>query len=124
VLDAEAKRRHARHLLLVEIGEAGQERLCQASFRIAAGADPRAALVAEEYLVRSGMQAAPVASPHAVTLAGADAVARLAGDAVLQEAAAALLGAYGAVETIKRCVGAGSAGQLPGGLRLTRGLTS
>jgi hypothetical protein len=124
VLDADSKRRHARQLLLVEIGEAGQERLCQARFRIAHGADPRAAAVAEEYLLRSGMQPAPVASPDDLALPGADAVARLAGDTVLQEAAAALLGAYAAVETIKHCVGAGSAAQLPDGLRLTRGLSS
>lgn len=113
------KLRYARHLLLAEIGEAGQRRLCAAGFRIGASADPRVAAVAGDYLTRSGMQTLPSGASDALALPGSEQVACLAGDVALQEAAAALLGAYAAVEAIKACVGAGRAGQLSAALRLT-----
>ena len=50
-----------------------------------------------------------------------DALRTLAGDALLEPAAAALLGALHAVETIKAELGLGTALQLPDGLQLGAG---
>ena len=50
-----------------------------------------------------------------------DALRTLAGDALLEPAAAALLGALHAVETIKAELGLGTALQLPDGLQLRAG---
>jgi hypothetical protein len=109
------KRRHARQLLLAEIGERGQARLCATRVQLAAGADPRAAAVARDYLERAGVQVidAPVGHSHAagedaraLTTAVADctAVRALAGHPELDEAAAALAGAFAAVEAIKQAL--------------------
>ena len=53
-LDAAARRRYARQLLLGEIGEAGQERLLEAGFRRCEGGDADATAAAVEYLERAG----------------------------------------------------------------------
>ena len=53
-LDAAARRRYARQLLLGEIGEAGQERLVLAKFCFEPGSDADAFAVAAEYLRRAG----------------------------------------------------------------------
>jgi sulfur-carrier protein adenylyltransferase/sulfurtransferase len=127
MLSPAQKQRYARHLLLAEVGEAGQERLCRASIQLPGDADPRAAAVAREYLERAGVSlhgAAPVApavagAPH-LQLNG-DALYMLAGDPRLEPAAAALLGALYAVEAIKGELGLGAPLQLPDGLQLGAG---
>jgi hypothetical protein len=114
-LGAVDKRRHARQLLLAEIGERGQERLCATRVQLAAGADPRAAAVARDYLERAGVQVMdpPAAAAQttgddasAPTLAVVDSagVRALAGHPDLDEAAAALAGAFAAVEAIKQAL--------------------
>ena len=113
---------YARHLLLAEVGEAGQERLCAAQARLAADADARAVTVAREYLLRAGVHVheASAAVPDAlpVLLPSAAAVRALAGRPELEQAAAALAGAFAAVETIKAALGIGEARALPAALTL------
>ena len=122
-MDPGSRRRFARQLLLVEIGEAGQERLCGSAVKLGADADPRAAAVAQPYLERAGLQvlsATQTAPDQARPLALPDAGAlrALAGSAELDEAAAALAGAFAAVEAIKAALAIGTQAQLPPGWRL------
>jgi len=88
------KQLFARQLLLEEIGPSGQERLCASRVRVPAGADPRAVAVARDYLERAGL-----------TVLGSDGTANTA---------AALCGAFAAVEAIKAELGVGRAADMPG----------
>ncbi len=116
-LDAAAKRRYARQLLLPEVGEEGQERLSQARFRAGDGVDARSYAVAAEYLARAGCAGSedgrPVALPSEVS------VDAFAGRQSLRGPAAAIVGAFAAVEHLKRELGIGTAGELPEELRLS-----
>jgi hypothetical protein len=120
------KRRHARQLLLAEIGERGQERLCATRVLLSPGADPRATEVTRDYLERAGVQviAAPAPGsedrPFELEVASAAAVRALAGRPDLDEAAAALAGAFAAVEAIKRALGLSQRAALPPVLTLDR----
>jgi hypothetical protein len=58
------------------------------------------------------------ADAHPVAVLDADGVRRLAGDPLLEDAAAELAGAFAAVEAIKAVTGAGSPGALPPNLVL------
>jgi len=116
-LDATARRRYARQLLLGEIGEAGQERLLNARFRHEAGGDADAYEVAAEYLERAGCAMAP--SGAVLRVPSTTALARFAGSPALAEPAAAILGAFSAVEHLKEVLGISAAGELPTGLRLS-----
>jgi hypothetical protein len=120
--------RYARHLLLAEIGPAGQARLCSARVRVAAASDPRAAHATREYLERAGLVLQVDASGAAATVdmlpVDAAAVRALAGRAELDEAAAALAGAFAAVETIKAVLGVGTPAALPRALSLAGGAAS
>jgi len=121
MLSPAAKERYARHLLLAEIGEAGQQRLCSARVQLPAAADPRSARIAHDYLVRAGVavQTDPQRERDAPRLQlSEDAVRALAGEPALEPAAAALLGALHAVEAIKSELGLGAPLELPPGLRL------
>jgi len=123
VLSADQRSRYARHLLLVEIGEQGQARLCEARVRVASDADAGAAAVARDYLERAGVTVDDCAPGDATSLAVpsmAD-VDALAGRPELREAAAALAGALSAVETIKTLTGAGTPAAMPDALRLIAG---
>jgi hypothetical protein len=103
--------RYARHLLLAEIGGAGQERLCATDASAAPDADPRAARWALEYLRRSGVAVRPGGTR--VALPSRDGLVKLGGGATdLEEASAALAGAFAAVERIKAVLGAGRPGVL------------
>ena len=102
--------RYARHLLLAEIGGAGQERLCAADASANPDADPRAARWALEYLQRAGITVKPGGSR--VPLPSLAALQRLGGAGELEEATAALAGAFAAVERIKSVLGAGRPGAL------------
>jgi len=106
----DARRRHARQLLLAEVGERGQARL--SGHEVAVHGDPRAAEIAALYLSRAGVTVRDEAS-HVVALADPDALSRLAGRGGLREAAAFVAGAFGAVEEIKRALEVGSPGRLP-----------
>ena len=118
MLSAADKQRYARHLLLAEIGETGQERLCAARVQLPDDMDPRAAAIARDYLERAGVG---VSAGDSALAPSADraAVAALAGDPLLEHAAAALLGALHAVEQIKIQLAIGDALQLPVGLCLS-----
>jgi hypothetical protein len=106
-LSPEQRVRHARHLSLLEIGEAGQEQLCATRFRVPAGADERAAAAAREYLTRAGMvEARDAGGPStgdavAVHLPTPDEVQRLATAPLLEPAAACVEGARAAVDAIR-----------------------
>lgn len=125
-LPADARRRYARQRLLPEIGDGGQRRLLEALVVPAAGAEPRAAAVAVDYLARAGVGAAaaspvgrpPGTPPPALVEApvpDAPTVRAMTGSAPwLGEAAAAVAGAFAAVEAIKSVVGAGKGGRLDG----------
>ncbi len=116
-LDAAARRRYARQLLLGEIGEIGQELLLAARFRCSADGDPYAYAVAAEYLERAGCSAdedgavLPVPTPAEVM--------RFAGSPALARPAAAIMGAFTAVEYLKEVVGLAAASELSGELRLS-----
>lgn len=116
------KRLYVRHLLLTEIGEAGQERLCGTRVGFAPNASTRAADVAWEYLARAGVTRADAGASDALAVDVPDAatVERLAGSALLVDAAATLAGAFAAVEAIKAAVGAGRAARLPADLALAK----
>ena len=113
--------RFLRQLLLPEIGEAGQTRLGDAGFAVTSTLDGDAAGVASSYLERAGCHARTDGEP----LAGpsADDVDRLAGDPALRSYAAAVAGAFAAVEHIKRVTGAGRGATLPGDLTLASSTT-
>jgi hypothetical protein len=118
-LSARDRGRYARHLLLPEIGLAGQERLLCERVRFAAGASEEASAVAREYLVRAGLTVSargeerlpeepPAGEANAarvVSLPDDDAIEQLAGEPMLAHAAAALAGALAAVETLKAALG-------------------
>ncbi|MGB3050741.1 MAG: hypothetical protein WBB42_07060 [Polyangiales bacterium] len=116
-LDATARRRYARQLLLGEIGEAGQERLLDARFRRGAGGDADAYAVAADYLERAGCSTDP--SGAVLRLPSTSALMRFAGSPALAEPAAAILGAFSAVEHLKEVLGIAAARDLPGELRLS-----
>lgn len=104
--------RFARQLLLVEIGDEGQAKLCAASVSASPSGDPRTARWALEYLRRAGVAPKPGGATLAVP--PRPAIAELAGgDEQLEEATAALVGAWLAVERIKEIVGRGEPGVLP-----------
>jgi len=105
VLTDEQRRLYARQVLLRELGPSGQARLCQSRVAIGGKADARAARVAHDYLQRAGLRigAERDAQVVPVVLPSAERVRQLAGDPALADCAAWLLGAFAAVETIKRC---------------------
>ena len=110
------KQRFARHILLPEIGEDGQARLCAARVRFPGSADARAADVARSYLERAGIEVLPADAEGAkVSRAVPDTgeVQAIAGSPELVEAAAALCGALAAVEAIKAALGIGRAAGVP-----------
>jgi hypothetical protein len=112
---------YARHVLLAEIGEPGQARLCATHVTLAGG-DARASAIAREYLERAGVRVSDASSAAAPALAASlptsEAVRVLAARPELEEAAAALAGAFAAVETIKAALGIAAARALPEGLTL------
>lgn len=116
-LDAAARRRYARQLLLGEIGEAGQKRLLDARFRRGVGCDANAFVVAADYLERAGSKLATDGEP--VSIPDEEAVRRFAGADALVAPAAAIVGAFAAVEQIKATLGCGEAREFPSELRLT-----
>ncbi len=116
-LDSTARRRYARHLLLGEIGEAGQERLLETSFRRGAEGDDEAYAVAAEYLERAGCRADGHGEELQVLDAGS--LSSFAGTPALRAPAATVAGAFAAVEHIKRVLGVGSAARFPPGVTLS-----
>ena len=106
-LDAAARRRFARQLLLGEVGESGQERLLDARFRQEADGYAGATAVAAEYLERAGCSADEAGAELRVP--NRDAVMRFAGSSALLEPAAAIMGAFSAVEHIKEVLGIAAA---------------
>ena len=116
-LDAAARRRYARQLLLGEIGEAGQERLLEAGFRLGADGDAGATAVAAEYLERAGCVADEAGT--LLRVPNASAVMRFAGSSALREPAAAIMGAFSAVEHLKEVLGIAVARELSSELTLS-----
>jgi hypothetical protein len=104
--------RYARHLLLPELGEAGQLKLLAARVRPTEGADGEAWEVARDYLARAGVEE-DAAQGTPVALLDASQLAALAGEPRLTEAAKVLAGALCAVEAIKRFAGLGVPAALP-----------
>ena len=110
-LDAATRRRYARQLLLGEIGEAGQARLLSARFAPGKSADMEAFSVAAEYLSRAGC--APHEEGDEVPVPDASSVMRFAGAESLRDAAAAVVGAFSAVEHLKTVLGIGEPRDFP-----------
>jgi hypothetical protein len=111
-LSAQQRALYARHLLLPEIGEAGQELLLGSIAQVQEGAQEQAAEVAAEYLARAGLQVVAASAGEGqgvpVNLPTPSALQRLAGRPELQLAAAALAGAVSAVESIKQALQLGT----------------
>jgi hypothetical protein len=116
-LDAAARRRYARQLLVGEIGELGQLRLLDARFRPGAGGDVEATAVAAEYLERAGCAADQ--SGTELRAPDASAVLRFAGSPAFREPAAAIMGAFSAVEHLKEVLGIAAAREFPNELTLS-----
>ena len=116
-LDATARRRYARQLLLGEIGQAGQERLFTAGFRREAEGDADAYAVAAEYLRRAGC---PETESGGTSIGAptTEAVMRFAGSESLRAPAAAVLGAFAAVEHLKQALEIGDPRNFPTDLTL------
>jgi hypothetical protein len=117
VLTDADKAKYARQILLTELGLAGQERLVATRLQWTAEADSRASEVASAYLERAGVGAhvqGADARHVAVEVAPADRVVQVAGDPVLEDCAAWLLGAFAAVEAIKSAAGVGTPGTVGG----------
>lgn len=93
--------RYARHLLLPQVGEAGQRRLLETALCVE-GDDAGVVKVAERYLLRAGVH---VGEGESVRVASRAEVAAVAGHPALEPAARALLGALAAVEAIKATLG-------------------
>jgi hypothetical protein len=116
MLDPAQRRRFARHLLLAEVGETGQARLGSTRVRVLAAADARAAAVARDYLERAGLLVLDASASDSVLdvrLPDRAGVRAIAGCPELEEAAAALAGAFAAVEAIKTVLAVGTRGELP-----------
>jgi hypothetical protein len=103
-------------LLLGEIGEAGVERLLRARFSKNAASDGRAFAVAADYLRRAGCGEVPGGDEVAVP--GSQAVLRFAGSPSLAEPAAAVIGAFSAVEHLKAALEMGDTAAFPTDLQL------
>ena len=115
-LDAAARRRYARQLLLGEIGESGQERLLTAQFHCGADCDAGTFAVAAEYLERAGCLRDE--SGAELLVPSEKAVMRFAGSPALREPAAVIMGAFSAVEHLKEVLGISAARELPSELTL------
>ena len=134
-LSGRDRTRYARHLLLTQLGEAGQERLLSAQVVANGDADAGALAVARRYLTRAGVKVcdgaledswparpsgtdeptgpqtnepagAGASAPAALRVATAEQVASMAGHPGLQHAARALAGALSAVNTLQFLIGA------------------
>jgi hypothetical protein len=106
VLSIEDRVRYARHLLLAEIGEQGQEHLRDCPAVLEPAADEAAAAHAVDYLRRAGVRLADAPTSGSVLVRVPP-----AGDSEFPEADALIRGAFAAVETIKSVIGTGNAGQ-------------
>ena len=115
-LDAAARRRYARQLLLGEIDEGGQARLLEARFRRPPDCDSDAFGAAADYLERAGCSLTDDGDP--LVVADVASVLQFAGSPSLRAPAAAVMGAFAAVEHIKGTLGLGEPRPFPAGLRL------
>jgi hypothetical protein len=122
-LNPQQKQRYTRQVLLAEIGEAGQLRLCGARVRVRHRSDPHAAAVASDYLLRAGLETTDDAAARELALPDASTIQALAGSSGFEHAAAALAGAFCAVEAIKATLGAGVPAALPPDLVLSGGVS-
>ena len=107
-------RLYARQVILRELGQAGQARLCASRVAISgpdAAANPEVARVASDYLQRAGLQLVDGSASACVHVALPE--LPLTGEPALQACAQWLLGAWAAVETIKQAVEVGSAAPAP-----------
>lgn len=116
-LDAAVRRRYARQLLLGEIGEAGQERLLDARFRRGSASDANAFAVAADYLRRAGCSERETGDE--VQVPDEAAVEQFAGSLHLVDPAAAIIGAFCAVEHLKATLGVADAQAFPTDLQLS-----
>lgn len=111
-ISAHDRARYARHLLLPQLGEAGQARLLATTLGTPPDADQGALAVAARYLTRAGvcvevakdMEATSheaVGGSLSLRVPDSDEITRIAGRPALIEAARALAGALAAVNAIK-----------------------
>ncbi len=97
-MSAPSPRRFARHVILPEVGKAGQARL--EATAVAITGDDRAAAIARLYLKRAGVPVEDGGRPTAR-------VEVVPGRPALAEAAAAIGGAWTALEAMKASLGVG-----------------
>jgi hypothetical protein len=106
---------YARHLLLAEIGEAGQQRLLESRVKVA---DEPSSGPCSDALRRAGVTVTRDEANRVVHVGSEAEVARLAGRSELIEAARALRAAFVAVETIKSIARIGTEAAFPTQLTL------
>jgi hypothetical protein len=97
------RERYARHLLLGQVGQAGQVRLLETALCAQPESDPGARAVAAAYLERAGVRVSDQGAELPVP--STSQVERCAGDHALMPAARALLGALAAVDAIRQVLG-------------------
>lgn len=121
MLTERQRRLYARQVILRELGPAGQARLCASTVTADAGSDPCVLEVALDYLHRSGVQVVEAGAPAAhgagpsqhVEVATTAQVRYAAAGPELQACAEWLLGAWAAVETIKKAAQLGTPAPRP-----------
>lgn len=104
-LSGRDRTRYARHLLLTQLGEAGQERLLAAQVVANGDADAGALAVARRYLTRAGVRVSAECASSPLRVATRDELETMAGHPSLREAARALAGALSAVNTLQSLIG-------------------
>jgi hypothetical protein len=102
-LTPEQRRRFVRHLLLPEIGPHGQARLLEARFAVRSAVRGSAGEVTALYLARAGLNAAPET----------DGASTVELDETDDPIDAALVGAWAAVEHVKRVLELGRSVPVP-----------
>lgn len=108
MLNDQQIRLYARQVILRELGHAGQAQLCASRVAITDRA-PEVARVASDYLQRAGLQVVDSAEAGLpVPLPDTAQILATAREPALRGCAEWLLGAWAAVETIKRVAGVGS----------------
>ncbi|MCS6798857.1 MAG: hypothetical protein NZ898_10040 [Myxococcota bacterium] len=105
MLTDEERRRHARALLLPEIGERGLEKLMRAEPLVPPDADARAARVALLYASRSGLGERGAGPPVRLDVPDASTLRSLVGAEALRAAAAWATGALAALDAVRTALG-------------------
>lgn len=106
MLSPDARARYSRHLLVTEIGEAGQARLLATRVKLCPGGHPLAAEVATRYLEAAGVCVTTRREPAVgVMVPSAEVLAAREPRPELEAVEAALAGALAALDVVRGTLG-------------------